>query len=215
MRALGRLLIILIVLGVLLVAADFAIATVAEQRAADQASEVLDAPTDVTMRGFPRGLQVILGEVETVELTATDVPMQDGPTIDRLDVTLDRVQIRWQDLQQETDRLPPAEEGRFSAELSEESVAELLAGIADLAELTLVDGAIRLAVAGLELEAAVEARDGGVAIVPQDVISQLVALDGFRIDLSDQPGSPHVEEAEVTDGRIVVRGTLQDVREGD
>jgi hypothetical protein len=213
MRALGRLLLVLLVLAVLLVAADFGIATVAEQRAAEQASEVLQAPTEVTMRGWPRGLQVLLGEVETVEMTATDVPMDGGPTIDRLDVTLHRVQVRWQDLQQETDRLPPAEEGAFSAELSEESVAQMLSGIGDLAEITLVDGAIRLGVAGLELEASVEARDGAVAIVPQDVISQLVALDGFRIDLSGQPGSPRVEEAEVTDGRVVLRGTLEDISE--
>jgi hypothetical protein len=214
MRALGRLLIVLVLLAVVLVAADFGIAAVAEQRAAEHASEVLDAPTEVTIRGWPRGLQVVTGEVQSVDLHARDVPMEGGPTIDRLDVTLDRLQVRWDDLWQESERLPPAEEGRFSAELSEASVRELLGGVADLAELSLVDGAIRLGVGGLELEATVEARDGAVAIVPQDVVSQLVALEGFRIDLSDQPGAPRVEEAEVADGRVIVRGTLEDVSAG-
>lgn len=210
MRALTRLLVTVIVLGGVLVAADYGVAAVAEQRAAEQASTVLEAPTEASITGWPRGLQLFTGSVEGFELRAVDVPL--GPTqIDRLDVWLRQVQVQWADLQVETDRLPPAEEGRFEAELSGASVQQLLADFGDIAELRVIDGGVRFEIAGFGIDAALEARDGAVAILPQATPLGAISFDGLRIDLSEQPGSPAVEEVETRQGSIILRGHLRDL----
>ena len=74
---------------------------------------------------------------------------------------------------------------------------------------------IVLNLAGLaEVDADVEAVDGVVVVRPRTGLAGLAGVGEIPIDLRDQPGGPHVRQAGVTDGSIVLSGTLTEVASG-
>jgi hypothetical protein len=212
MRRLGCLVIVLIVLGVLFFIADQAVTTYAEQRTAANVSEALEADATVDFSGWPVGARLLLGSIPSAEVAATDVPLDNGATLDRLDVELTNVRVDVNDLRRNSDQLPPADEGTFRAELSEASVAAMLGLPGNLVEVALGNGVVQLRAAGLEVEADVVARDGDVVVGLRGPLAQLLGGAEFPIDLSGEPGSPEVDEVEIRDGAMIVSGRLAEVQ---
>jgi hypothetical protein len=212
MRRMGCLIVVLIVFGVLFFIGDQAVTTYAEQRTAAGVAQALDADTSVEFSGWPVGARLLLGTIPRADVTATDVPLDNGATLDRLDVVLTDVAVDVNDLRRNQDRLPPAEDGTFSAELSEASVTAMLGLPGNLVEVTLADGAVQLSATGLQVEADVVAEGGDVVVRLRGPLAQLLGGAEFPIDLSDEPGSPEVEDVEIRDGVMIVSGTLTDVQ---
>jgi hypothetical protein len=212
MRRLGCLIIVLIVFGVLFFIGDQVVTTYAEQRTAANVSEALDADTTVAFNGWPVGARLLLGTIPSAEVTATDVPLDNGATLDRLDVELINVKVDVADLRRNSDQLPPADDGTFVAELSEESVTAMLGVPGDVVRVRLVDGVLQLRAAGLRVDAEVIAQDGDVVVQLRGPLAQLLGGAEFAIDLSDEPGSPEVDNVEIQDGLMIVSGTLADVQ---
>lgn len=213
MRRLGCLTFTLIVLGVVLYFGDLAATSYAEERTAERVSRVLDADAQVEFDGWPVSLRLLQGRIPTATLTASEVPLENGAILSRLRVELTEVEVNVADLRRNTDHLPPADQGSFEATLTEDSVAAMLGIPADLARVRLRgDGILRLRAAGLSLDARVEATDGDVAVSLAGPLAQVIGGELLRIDLSNEPGAPHVEQVVIDEGVMVVRGTLEDVR---
>lgn len=212
MRRLGCLVIVLLVLGGLLFVADQAITTYAEERTEANVATALDTEADVEFTGWPVGARLLLGSIPKATVAATDVPLDNGATLDRLDVELTDVKVDVNDLRNNSDRLPPADAGTFAAELSEQSVTAMLGLPGNLAEVQLRGGVLQLTAAGLKVEADVVAEGGDVVVQLRGPLAQLLGGAEFPIDLSDEPGSPEVENVEIRDRRMIVSGTLADVQ---
>ncbi|MEU0877788.1 DUF2993 domain-containing protein [Lentzea sp. NPDC005914] len=121
----GKFLIItLIVLGVLLVAADFALAAAGEYQIAQRMREKLQLNEDPSVRinGFPFILQAVRGDYKHVEIDATGVPIkneQSGVDLRDLDIHADLRHTRVE-------------------------LADLLAGNVSKATIDQVDGSIKI-----------------------------------------------------------------------
>lgn len=212
MRRLGCLVIVLGVLAVAVFWGDQALTSYAERRTEARVERTLDAETDVDLDGWPVSVRLLMGVIPTARVRATDVPLENGATLDRLDVELTDVEVDLADLRANPKRLPPAQEGTFSARLGEASVTAMLGIPTGLAEVQLRPGVVRLGAAGLRVDADVVAEDGDVVVRLQGPLAQLLGGAEFPIDLSREPGSPWVTEVEIRDGVMIVRGTLEDVR---
>ncbi|WP_434452351.1 LmeA family phospholipid-binding protein [Lentzea sp. E54] len=96
----GKFLIItVIVLGVLLVAADFALAAAGEYQIAQRMREKLQLDEDPSVRinGFPFALQALRGDYQHVEIRAHGVPIKDeqqGVDLRDLDIEADLLHTR-------------------------------------------------------------------------------------------------------------------------
>ncbi|GLY48590.1 DUF2993 domain-containing protein [Lentzea sp. NBRC 102530] len=96
----GKFLIVtVIVLGVLLVAADFALAAAGEYQIAQRMREKLQLSEDPSVRinGFPFALQALRGDYQHVEIRASGVPVKDeqqGVDLRDLDVEADLLHTR-------------------------------------------------------------------------------------------------------------------------
>ena len=212
MRGFGCLLVAVVVLGGVLLIGDLILTNTAEERTATRIGQTLEAEAEVDLQGWPVGLRMLLGSIPTARLTATDVPLDNGAVLDRLDVELTDVAITIDDLTTQSDRLPAAEKGTFEAELGEPSVAAMMGIPAGLAEVTLRDGVVEVGAGGLAIQADVGARDGDVVVSLAGPLSALLGGSEFAIDLSDEPGQPFVEEVAIEGGVMVVRGRLEEVR---
>ncbi|MPZ72621.1 MAG: DUF2993 domain-containing protein [Nitriliruptorales bacterium] len=214
MRRLGCLVVVLLVLGVGFYVADAAATTYGEERTEQRLARAYDTEADVDFDGWPVSARVLLtGSIPRADISAVEVPLDNGATIDDLRVTLTDVSVRLDDLRSGRGRrLPPAAEGTFRATLGERSVAALLGMPADLVTVTLERDVVEIAAGEFTVTADVEARDGDVVVAVQGPLAALVGGSSFPIDLSSQPGSPAAEEIIIRDGRMVVRGTLEDVR---
>lgn len=213
MRRLGCLVVVLIVLAVLLFIADQAATTYAEQQQAQQLQETLDAETvAVEFDGWPVSARLLLGSIPAARMHATEVALENGATLRELDVELTGVKVNVSDLRRNSDRLPPADEGTFSAELDEASVVSMLGIPGDVVRVRLVDGVVQLRAAGLRVDADVVAQDGDVVVQLRGPLAQLLGGAEFPIDLSTEPGSPEVEDVRIRKGVMIVSGRLDDVR---
>lgn len=212
MRGFGCLLVAVVVLGGVLFVGDLVLTNTAEERTATRISETLEADATVDLQGWPVGLRMLLGSIPSATLHATDVPLENGAVLDRLDVELTDVAITIDDLTTQSDRLPAAEKGTFEAELDEQSVAAMMGIPGGLAEVTLQDGLVEIGAGGLAIQADVEARDGDVVASLAGPLAALLGGSEFAIDLSEEPGQPFVEEVEIDGGVMVVRGRLEEVR---
>jgi hypothetical protein len=211
MRRLGCL-VVLLAIAVGLFLADQAVTRYAEQRVAARIERTLGSPADVDLEGWPVSLRLLQGSVPTARLTATDVPLEGRAVLNRLDVELTDVKVDISDLRRNSKRLPPADEGTFSAQLSAASVAAMIGIPPNLAELQFREGGIRLRAAGVQVEADVVAERGDVVVRLDGPLARLLGGAEYALDLSGQPGSPSVREVEIRDGVMTVRGTLDDVR---
>lgn len=212
MRGFGCLFVAVLVLAGALFVGDLVLTSTAEERTATRIGETLEADAQVDLQGWPVGLRMLLGSIPSATLRATDVPLDNGAVLDRLDVVLTDVAITIDDLTTQSDRLPAAEKGTFSAELDEQSVAAMMGIPGGLAEVTLQDGQVEIGAGGLAIAADVGARDGDVVVSLAGPLAALLGGSEFAIDLSDEPGQPFVEEVEIDGGVMVVRGRLEEVR---
>ena len=211
MRRLGCLVVVLAILGGGLVVGDLALTSYAEERTAARVEQALEAEAEVDLDGWPVALRLLLGSIPTARVTAADVPLKRGATLDRLEVELTDVEVNVADLRSNPGELPPAASGTFTAQLSEESVAGMLRVPEDVVRVRLRDGVVVLRAAGVRLRAEVVAADGDVVVRLAGPLARLVGGAQLSIDLSDEPGAPAVDEVEIRHGVMVVRGTLEDV----
>ena len=214
MRRLGCLVFVLGILGVLLFIADSAATSYAEERTEARLAQVYDTEADVELMGWPVSARILFtGRIPEARISTGDVPLDGGASIDRLDVVLTELSVRIDDLRGTTgNRLPPAREGRFKATLDEQSVGSLMGVASGLLDVRLERDVLTLSAGQLSVDATVEARDGDVVIAVAGPLAQLLGGAEFPIDLSEQPGSPAVDDVAINNGFMVLRGTLEDVR---
>jgi hypothetical protein len=214
MRRLGCLVFVLAFLGVVLYVGDSFATSYAEERVEARLAKVYDTKADVELVGWPVSARILLtGTIPEARITTGDVRLDRGASIDSLDVVLTDLSVRVDDLRNGTgNRLPPAASGSFTATLDEQSVRSLLGAAGALVRVNLADGVVQLSAGGLRVDATVEARDGDVVVAIAGPLARLLGGAQFPIDLSDQPGSPAVEDVAVNDGVMVVSGSLEDVR---
>jgi hypothetical protein len=213
MRRLGCLIVVLLVLGVGMFVADAAATTYAEERTEQRLARAYDTEADVDFEGWPVSARVLFtGSIPRANVSAADVPLENGGTINDLDVTLDDVSVRLDDLRSGRGRrLPPANSGTFRASLGEGSVAALLRIPGNLVTVTLERDLVTLSAGELSVQADVEARDGDIVISFAGPLEALVGGSAFPIDLSGIAGAPAAEDVTIRAGRMVVSGTLEDV----
>lgn len=210
MRVVVATLVVVALLVVVGLVTDRTVAAVAEQRIAEQVSTTLDAPVAVELPGTVVGLRLLTGHIPRLEIHAQDVPLQDDAHLDRLDVTLTNVRVTLSQLRGDSARLPPAGQARFRAEVGAEAVTRLLA-LPGLVNVDFADGRLQLSLGDFSIDAEVGADDGDLLIQPQSSLAEALGLDRFTVDLSDQPGSPAVDDAEVTGESLILRGRLEAV----
>jgi hypothetical protein len=209
-RSLIALLVLVVLVGGLF-ALDRAVHAAAEQRAADRVGDELGGPVEVTLHGWPVGLRLLTGRVTRAEMTASGVHLEESnATLDQLDVTLHDVRVGLGELRSPPDVLPPAGSGRFEARLSGDATWALADVPRVIADLRISDGAIRLRTPIAEASADVIVRGGAVQIVPRTPVGVLLATD-VGLDISDQPGAPVIEEAEINGDTLVLRGVLTEL----
>ena len=212
MRRMGCFIVVLIVLGVLFFIGDQAVTTYAEQQTANNVSEALGTEATVAFSGWPVGARLLLGSIPKAEVSATGVPLDTGATLDRLDVELTDVKVNVSDLRNNTDQLPPAEDGTFRAELTEESVTGMLGVPGDIVQVRLQDGVMQLRAPGVRVEADVVAENGDVVVRLRGPLAQLLGGAEVPIDLSGEAGAPEVETVEIRNGVMIISGRLAEVQ---
>jgi hypothetical protein len=209
-RSIIALLVVVILVGGLY-ALDLSVHAAAERRAADQVEDELGSPVEVTLHGWPVGLRLLTGRVTRAEMTASEVHIEESnATLERLDVTLHDIRVGLAELRSPPDVLPPSGSGRFEARLSGDATWALADVPRVIADLRISDGAIRLRTPIAEASADVVVRGGAVQIVPRTPVGVLLATD-VGLDISDQPGAPVIEEAEINGDTLVLRGVLTDL----
>ncbi len=214
MRRLGCLLFLVILVGGLFLG-DLAVTRAAEERTAERVTRTLQADTTVDFQGWPVTARALMGTIPRATIAASDVPLDNGATLDRLDVVLRDVDVDVNDLRgggARPQQLPSARSGRFSAELSEESVVSMLGLPNGVADVSLEGGVIVFSAAGVEVEAEAVARNGDVVVSLSGPLAQVLGAAEFAIDLSDQPGAPAVDDVKIRNGVMEVRGRLEEVR---
>ena len=227
---LKRLLIFLVVLTGLAALADIGLAVVAGNATADQVRvhEGLREDPDVSFKGFPFVTQAVAGEFRRVEVTVRDLE-RGGVTIDRIDATLEGVEVN----------LSEALKGRVSAVPVREGTATMRLTYGDLQTyLSRKPGNIRIAVRGgrpvvvssfgipgagsVDVEgtptvrvtsnsirvsvSAVRAVIGDVTLTSA-LASAAAARASFTIPLEGLPFGIEVKSAELTDDALEVTAT--------
>ena len=211
MRGFGCLVVALLALAVAGFFADQAVTSAAERATAQRVSRALDADAEVDFEGWPVAVRMLNGRIPTATVSAIDVPLEQGGTLDRLDLQLTDVRVNVSDLQGGTGRrLPPARSGIFEAEMSEPSIARLLQ-LPEGVTVLLENGTATIGAAGLEVQADVEARDGDIVVSLDGPLENVLGGAEFPIDLSEQPGAPAVRDVDIDNGAISFRGDLEEV----
>ena len=211
MRKLGCLFTFLLIAAAVLIAGDQLVTATAESRTAARTGSALDAEVDVDLEGWPVTLHMLNGSIPQATLAATDVPLDNGASLDRLDVVLTDVEVNVSDLTGDAENLPDAGTATFEAELDESSVAAMLGIPGGIAEVTLESDTVTISAAGIAVAADVEARDGDIIVSLAGPLAQLLGGAEFPIDLSNTPGAPAVEDVEIRNGVMHVSGSLEDL----
>ncbi|MGH8884134.1 MAG: LmeA family phospholipid-binding protein [Egibacteraceae bacterium] len=198
-----------IALALLAVAVDAGLERVAERRASQQASALLDAPATVDLRGWPVSLRLLLGTLPAVDVHATNVPTDARVRVARLDARLSEVRLRLADLS--TGRLPAsARSGTFVADLDPAAVERLLGPVGRVSDIRLVAGAVQLRVVGIVVDAAVAVEDETLVItlvnVPRDAPREVPRR--LKVPLPTLPAGATIERVIVLDGVLQLQGTF-------
>lgn len=201
---------VVLVLGAGLFLADRFVTSMAEEQAATHVGRELRADSVVSLHGWPVTLRMIVGTIERAELTATDVPLERGGTIDRLDVTLHDIDLSLADLRNPPSGLPPSRDGSFRALLHGDITWALDSVPSVLASLEVVDDAVELQTPIAVLSADLVVQSNRLLFEP-NVPLGVVFRGPVQLDISDQPGRPVLEDAEIVDGTLVLTGRFADL----
>ncbi len=210
MKTLTIIVVVLLLIGAVLLIGDRVVTSMAGERAAERVSEELDAPTEVTLHGWPVALRLLVGTIERAEVTATDVPLEEGGTLDRLDVTLHDIDLGIGDLQNPPDGLPPSRDGSFTASISGDITWALTSVPSMLASLAITDDTVQLQTPVAVLSADLVVHSDRLLFEP-NVPLGVVFRGDVELDISDQPGRPVLETADIEDGTLVLAGRFEEL----
>jgi hypothetical protein len=185
------------------IGADALITAAAEDRASEEVTRRLEAPTQVRMRGWPVTVHLLQGRIPELELTASGVPIEgQEQRIDRLRVTLSDARVRFRGLQTAPEL--EAGTGTFDAELSETAVTAL-AGFPGT--VVLGDGIASVAAAGQTFDVAVTTEQGAVVFRPLVPVAQ--GLQPVELRLPDLPWAMvQVDRALISPGLLRLSGLV-------
>ncbi len=197
---------ILVVLG-----ADITVSQIAESRIEAAVTDELGGPVQATLDGRLAGLAVLRGHVAGLRLEGVDVPLEDSPLLASLSVHLRDLEL--------VDGQPVSGTGTFVARLTEIAVQQqappLLVDLIALEDDRAVLGAgllqipLQLSVSGEDLVVTPTIADPTVAGLLDGLLGGALQ-DGIRIPL-DLPTGVTVQEVTVSDGFLVLTGTLNPV----
>jgi hypothetical protein len=232
---LRALLTLIVVLALLLVAADRLAWYVAERgvAAAIQESEDLPQPPDVSIGGIPFLTQAWRGVYRRVDVEFENVPAAEGVTVDELDAQLRGVHVPLNDLVNRQVESTPVDLATATGRLSFQSLDAATAQRIPSDQLTVKYGPgsepDRLAVTGtyaspagdvrLRGEARLEAQDGSLVVrlvpeslnVPQFVRAAVARLLRINVKMPDLPFGFQVESVAVAEDGVTVTATAENV----
>lgn len=195
-----------VLVGVLLLlGVDAALTWWVRQAAARRLAQAVGAPVDVHVRGWPATVRLPLGRLRGVVLRATDVPAG-GTRLRVLEVVLDGVRPRpthgggWE---------VATTGGSFSAHLDPEGFRALAPLPDRVLDVRFVPGRVRFRFpGGVEVAATMSVEDQLVVLVPD--VERLEVLSVLRVafPLEELPFGATVEEVEVVEGAVIVRGSV-------
>jgi hypothetical protein len=226
MRRFPRLLVVLLVLAILGVAADFAAARLFEARTtqAVQRQLALSKRPSVEVRDFPFLLSLALGRLRTVDVAAGDVEVG-GVTMDVLQMTLQDVRVPRAVLLGRSGDVR-IERGRGRLRLSEQEVNRLLADRLSGGEVQIDERGLRVQVRtdllGQQMDAFLTGqllvRSGRLAFQAEQVQTGTVTLpaalldqlrgQGFQLPLPELPAGLVPEQVVTEQDAIVLSGRL-------
>jgi hypothetical protein len=197
------------VVGVLVAVADQAVEALAEREAAERVSAQLGAPAVVDLDGWPISLRLLQGVVPRVTVAAAAVPLADtGARLADLSATLVDVELGVDDLVEPPPGLPPAAGGTFTAVLDAQAVQRLVGlpqGLT-LAQIQLVEGAVRLQLGGLaSVDATVAVEGDAIVLRPT---APLLDLAQLTLELPPLPAGAQVRAVEAVPNALRLMGSL-------
>lgn len=206
-----RLLILLILCAVVAVVADRVIVDLAERRAEAEVVERAGFAADVELQGTLTGLRLLLGTAPLVTADARDVELAGRLRLTRLRAELTDVRVSL-DMS-----APTARTADFEAQVDGAALTELLPLTDGVDELRLDGDRLVIVIAGrIELEAGLNVGDGSL-LVTLPVLPDIAGAPDVlpRLDLVELPGEPEIREAEIRDGRLILRGVLRELLRDD
>lgn len=182
-------------------AVDAWVTSTAEEQAAHRVGEVLGAPTEVELRGWPVSLRLLQGRVPEVALVARDVELAGGVRLDRLEAVVSNVRITSAELRG-TGALPiDGGAGTFRADVAEATVSDL-AGV----PVTLGDGLASVTVDGRAVDAVAGVESGQIVLRPVGVAAGEVAP--VPLPLPPLPGEAVIDGVRIQPGVLRVSGRV-------
>lgn len=195
--------VLVMLLGVALIAADRGLASYAEARAEAEVVQRVGAEVDVELHGTLAGVRLLLGLVPLVTAEARDVELAGGLRLARLRAELREVRVGLDF------SAPTARTAQFELELDGAGLTALMSLPEGLpAGLILEKDRLLLSLGDVALGVRLTARDGVLLVGPDIVPDTFGDLLPLRVDLRDRPGRPEIVSAEVRDHRVVLRGVL-------
>lgn len=191
--------------------ADLIITDAAEEAAATRVTQVLGAPSEVALRGFPVSLRLLLGAgVPEAVVSAVGVPLEASPiAAARLEATLRDVTVSIADLRGPTGTLPvEAGAGTFVADFDAAAVATLLAEPTGGGQVVLGDGTITVTVGGMPVDGTVALAGSDIVVTPTAVAPGVTEV---RVPLPVLPVGARIEAVEVVPGFLRFRGSVTDL----
>lgn len=196
---------VVLVAVLLLLGVDAALTWWVRQTTARRLAEALGAPVEVHVRGWPATFRLPLGRLRNVVLRATDVPA--GRTRLRvLEVVLDGVRPRptagggWE---------VATTGGSFDARLDPDGFRALAPLPDRVLDVRFVpDRVLFRFPGGVEVAATMSVEDEVVVLAPDVERLDLLSVLRIAFPLEELPFGATVEEVEVVDGAVIVRGAV-------
>ncbi len=180
-----------------------------EKRIEANLEDELGSPTDVDLSGWPVVPRLLLDSVPQVRATTRDIAAAEiGASVSLVQINFEDVSWKWQH-RGPLDPPITAESARFKLEMAEGELEKLLGGQSGMVEVRLVDGRVRLTLAGmLAANVDVAPREEGVLLRPE------VPMFDFEVYLPIDPimpGTTTVERVLVEDGHLIITGSTEDL----
>lgn len=196
----GLLVAVLLLLGV-----DAALTWWVRQATSRRLAEAVGAPVEVHVRGWPATVRLPLGRLRAVILRATDVPAG-GTRLRVLEIVLDGVRPRpthgggWE---------VATTGGSFSARLDPDGFRALAPLPDRVLDVRFVPGRAHFRFpGGVEAAATMSVEDQVVVLVPDVQRLEVLSVLRITVPLEELPFGAAVEEVEVVEGAVIVRGSV-------